>query len=147
MSKQLYHPLVLLSCLFLFLGACSPMNNQRAFNSRHHSEPVVSQELASRMKNEIAAMEEVEEVHAVSSDNNVYMFLKVSGVDRFFLKRIRKDAYDRAKAMDDNATVHISTDSKIAIELTELESKLYDGSLNKKQLEKELQKVENDMKG
>ncbi|MBU9724012.1 MULTISPECIES: hypothetical protein [Bacillaceae] len=133
-------PLLLISCQ-------NPPNGQTAFEAEGSRKPSISQDTAQKMRAEVQAMSEVDHVTSVSLEDDVYMTLTVTGFQRLFLEKIRKTAFDRAKKVDKNTTVHISTDRKVDMELKELEKKVYRNEITKKDLEKELMKVEDDMKG
>ncbi|WP_078596975.1 YhcN/YlaJ family sporulation lipoprotein [Evansella clarkii] len=131
------------------IGGCQTNDaNQGAFGSTQ--EPVyaeVPQQDAKRMKEELERMKEVDAVTAVQIDNEVYITLTVTGFDRLFLKKIRKGAHERAKKLNQDAVVHVSTDKKINRDLSRLESSVNDRTITKEELKKKLDKADKDMKG
>ncbi|WP_227936113.1 YhcN/YlaJ family sporulation lipoprotein [Alkalihalobacillus deserti] len=108
---------------------------------------VVNQEQADEAKKIILSMEEVIEVKGVSADNNIYMAPKVKHFDRFRLKEIRKYSHDHVKKRYPDATVHVSTDQKIFMELEKLEQELKKRTISEKRLKQRLNKLDEMMKG
>ncbi|UTR09567.1 hypothetical protein MM300_16950 [Evansella sp. LMS18] len=137
-----------LAIISLFAGCQTNDGNQGAFGSAQ--EPVyaaIPQQDAKRMKEELEQMKEVDAVTAVQIDNEVYITLTVTGFDRLFLKKIRKGAHERAKKLNQDAVVHVSTDKKIDRDLSRLEDSVKDRTITKEELKKKLDKADKDMKG
>ncbi|MBU9710152.1 YhcN/YlaJ family sporulation lipoprotein [Evansella tamaricis] len=141
------------SAIYLFLiitlvltGCNNHQGELRALEMESHN-PVISQELAEKMARKVSFMDEVDHVHSVSLDKDVFMTLRVSGFDRLFLERIRKEAFNKAKSIDQDSTVHVSTDRKIDMDLAKIKKRVYERTISEKELEKKLKKLENDMKG
>ncbi len=107
----------------------------------------IDQHFADEAKKIVIAMDEVIETKGVNFNKQIYLAIKVKQFDRFRLKEIRKKGHDLVKKRFPDAKVHLSTDKKIFMELDKLERKLKDNQIDEKQLEKELRKLEELMKG
>lgn len=107
----------------------------------------IDQQLSDEAKKIVLAMDEVIEVKGINLKKNIYLAVKVKQFDRFRLKEIRKRGHDLVKKRFPEATVHLSTDKKIFMELGKLENKLKDKKISEQQLEKKIQSLEEMMKG
>ncbi|OIJ10760.1 hypothetical protein BKP37_17320 [Anaerobacillus alkalilacustris] len=107
----------------------------------------IDQTRADVAKQIVISMEEVIEVKGVGVDEDIYIATKVKHFDRFFLDQIRKNAHNKVKKRFPNANVHISTDKKVFLELEKLEGKMYQNTINKEDIEKEIKRIERFMKG
>ena len=149
MSKRLCkHVFIVLNIIILLTACQSNEANQRAYTSSEQPMySAVQQKDAERMKTEVERMKEVDKVSAVQIEEEIYLTLKVSGFDRLFLERIKKGAYERAEKVNNKATVHISTDKKIDMELTKLEANVKKRTITKDEVKGKLKKLDKDMKG
>lgn len=135
--------------IILFLFACQqkaePNEDAKGFslNQSHY----ISQQLAREVKEKVSEIKKVDEVQTVSFKDEVYISLKVTGFHRFFLKQIREDAHRLAKKVNEVKAVHVSTDKKIDMLLSQILEEMERGKLSEKELEKKLKKIEKDMKG
>ncbi|MFA9556094.1 YhcN/YlaJ family sporulation lipoprotein [Evansella sp. AB-rgal1] len=143
MKKQLQILLLVAITLVGCQDIGSPQNAY-IYSVESNSQPVVSQQLAERIKHNIEEMNEVDEVYAISYEKDVYIALSVSGFNRLFLKQIREDAKKRAKEIDGEITIYISTDRKVEMEISDLERKVR-GNMKKEKLEKEINKIQDHM--
>ncbi|MFC0559791.1 YhcN/YlaJ family sporulation lipoprotein [Halalkalibacter alkalisediminis] len=108
---------------------------------------VLDQEQADEAKKIILSMEEVTEVKGVSDENNIYLAPKVKHFDRFRLKEIRKYGHDAVKKRYPDATVHVSTDQKIYMELEKLEQELKERTISEKRLKQRLKELDEMTRG
>ncbi len=92
-------------------------------------------------------MDEVLEVKGVSVDESIYLAPRVKQLSRFRLEEIRRQAHKRIKERYPKASIHVSTDKKIYIELEKLEERLQEQSISKKQLDEKIKQLETWMKG
>ncbi|GAE25654.1 lipoprotein [Halalkalibacter wakoensis JCM 9140] len=112
------------------------------------SNAVVEQDQADEAKEIVLSMEEVVEIKGVSNnDNRIYLAPRVKHFDRFRLKEIRKSGYDSVKKRFPEATVFLSTDQKIYMELEKLETELKNQTISEERLNKRLTKLEEMMRG
>ncbi|HHY20674.1 MAG TPA: hypothetical protein GX525_02080 [Bacilli bacterium] len=107
----------------------------------------VDQSEAEKAKKHIIQMEEVIEVKAVTLEKDLYLAVKVKHFDRLRLKKIRQNGFRRLEKTFPKKTIHVSTDKKIFMELDKIEKELRKNSITKKELEKRLKKLDEDMKG
>ncbi|RKL67643.1 hypothetical protein CR203_09840 [Salipaludibacillus neizhouensis] len=107
----------------------------------------IPQHLAKEAERTVLDMEEVDDATSVALDKSVYVALTVNGFDRFFLKDIRKEAKEKLEKSIPNGEFEVSTDSKVEMELTEIEQALENNKLTKKELEQKIKKVKEDLKG
>ncbi|WP_227935407.1 hypothetical protein [Alkalihalobacillus deserti] len=107
---------------------------------------IIDQEYADEAKKIVLLMEEVVEIKGVSDEDNIYLAPKVKHFDRFRLKEIRKQSHDAVKKRYPNATVHVSTDQKIFMELEKLEQELQKRTISEKRLKQKLKKLDEMMK-
>jgi hypothetical protein len=91
----------------------------------------------------------VDEVAAVVLKDEIFVGLKVSNFNRFFLRSIRKDVHGRLKEQFPNRAVHVTTDSKLFDELSRLEGKIRENpwGMDREALKRKLVKIHEDMKG
>ncbi|WP_236035138.1 YhcN/YlaJ family sporulation lipoprotein [Alkalihalobacterium elongatum] len=131
------------------LVGCGQMNLQQQEQTPLFigEEAVVDQTQADNAKKIVLSMDEVIDVRGVANQGNIYITPEVKHFDRLHLEGIRKDGFDRVKKRYPNATVFLSTDKKIFMELEKLERQLKEGNITKKELDKQLKKLEEDMKG
>ncbi|WP_078428557.1 hypothetical protein [Alkalihalobacterium alkalinitrilicum] len=146
--KNHYFKLIVLFIVFIVCG-CGQMNLQQQEQTPLFvgKEALVDQTKADNAKKIILSMEEVIEVTGVSNKENIYIAPAVKHFDRLHLKGIRADGFERIKKRYPNSTVFLSTDKKIFMELEKLEKELKERRVSKKDLEKRLKKLEEDMKG
>jgi type IV pilus biogenesis protein CpaD/CtpE len=107
----------------------------------------VSQDLAEKAEETVEVLQRVEQAEAVSFNDDVYVYLNVTGFDRFFLKDIRSQAEKKLKTSLPEGKVHVSTDKKIEMEIKELKQKLGAQQITKKNVEKDTKKIKKDMEG
>lgn len=125
----------LIGLVIIFVTGCQTAEEKiGALSGNDDSEPVPSQEFAIEVEEEIKSMKEVESVHAVVFKDDIYVTLAVNGFDRFFLQEIRQRVHKKIKGLNKKANVHVSTDKKLIMELSELESMARKGTISKKKL-------------
>ncbi|MCR6110597.1 hypothetical protein HXA35_09675 [Bacillus sp. A301a_S52] len=107
----------------------------------------VSQDLAEKAEATVEVLHRVDQAEAVSFKDDVYVYLNVTGFDRFFLKDIRSQAEKKLKSSLPEGKVHVSTDKKIEMEIKELKQKLGAQQITKKNVEKDTKKIKKDMEG
>ncbi|MDT8860084.1 hypothetical protein N0O92_07540 [Alkalihalobacillus sp. MEB130] len=109
---------------------------------------IIDQGQADEAKEIVLSMEEVVEIKGVSdNENTIYLAPRVKHFDRFRLKEIRKYGYDSVKKRYPDATVFLSTDQKIFMELEKLETELKNKTISEQRLQEQLNKLKDMMKG
>lgn len=89
----------------------------------------------------------VEEATVVHMNDELFVGLKVTNFDRFFLKSTRKDVYDHLRKEFPQYQLHITTDSKLVDEIKKVEEEISKNPLfDKKKVYQKLTKIEQDMK-
>ena len=143
--------LLLLTVIGLGSG-CNENQNQLGDNNKdlsisqvHTSKPI-NQSVANQAKEKIITKEEISDVKAVNTDKELLVAIKVDQFDRFRLKKIEKKVKsDLEKAYPDHKIL-VSTDSKMYLELDQLEQKLQKDNTNMKNLKKDFNKIKSLMK-
>lgn len=92
-------------------------------------------------------MDEVLSVRGIQYHEDLVMAVHVKQLDRFRLKAVRKEAFDRIKALYPDATIHISTDKKIYKELEDAEEQIKDKHFTEDELKKKIKVIEKHLKG
>jgi Sporulation lipoprotein YhcN/YlaJ (Spore_YhcN_YlaJ) len=120
-------------------------NKDLSISQVHTSNPI-NQSVANQAKKEIITKEEISDVKAVNTDKELLVAIKVDQFDRFRLKKIEKNVKsDLEKAYPDHK-IFVSTDSKMYLELDQLEQKLQKDHTNRKNLKKDFNKIKSLMK-
>ena len=143
--------LLLLTIIGLGSG-CNENQNQLGDNNKdlsisqvHTSKPI-NQSVANQAKEKIITKEEISDVKAVNTDKELLVAIKVNQFDRFRLKKIEKKVKsDLEKAYPDHKIL-VSTDSKMYLELDQIEQKLQKDKTNMKNLKKDLNTIKSLMK-
>ncbi|KHF38870.1 hypothetical protein LQ50_18760 [Halalkalibacter okhensis] len=109
---------------------------------------IINQAQADEAKEIVLSMEEVVEIKGVTDNKDkIYLAPRVKHFDRFRLKEIRKSGFDSVKKRYPEATVFLSTDQKIFMELEKLEMELKNQTISEKRLTERLSKLEEMMRG
>ena len=143
--------LLLLTVIGLGSG-CNENQNQLGDSNKDlsisqvHTSNRINQSVANQAKEEIITKEEISDVKAVNTDKELLVAIKVDQFDRFRLKKIEKNVKsDLEKAYPDHKIL-VSTDSKMYLELDQLEKKLQKDHTNRKNLKKDFNKIKSLMK-
>ena len=90
----------------------------------------------------------VDQATAVTFDHELFVALKVSNFNRFFLRSTRSEVHKNLRKRFSNKEVHVTTDSKLFDELSKIEKQIdQQPQQPEKVLEKKLKKINKDMKG
>ncbi|WP_167577691.1 YhcN/YlaJ family sporulation lipoprotein [Ammoniphilus sp. YIM 78166] len=90
----------------------------------------------------------VDEAVSVVMGKDVSVALRVSGIDRFRLKGIKKEVSTKLKRdLSDRYTIHVTTDKKLFRDLVNIQGKLNHGQGKPKELMKTYKKINDDMHG
>jgi hypothetical protein len=121
-------------------------NNDDAKIVKVSTKKSIDQSVANQAKEIVIKEKEISGVKAVNTDHELLLAVKVDQFDRFRLKSIEKKVKsDLEKAFPDHKII-ISTDSKMYLELEQLEQKLQKDKTEKKTLKKEFDKIKSLMK-
>jgi len=150
LSKAIF----LLLCLILSLTGCQSSTIQKASPKTQskqsssvqnvHFKPTLSTESV-RIANKVKG---VENSVAVVLDQDISVALKVTGLDRFRLKNIKKEVHQQInKGISGPYTIHITTDKKLYKSLETLHQELNKGSKSPDHYKKHFKKINEDMHG
>ena len=114
--------------------------------SQVHTSKPIDQSVANHAKEKIITKEEVSDVKAVNTDNELLVAIKVENFNRFRLKNIEKSVKSDLKKIYPDHKVFVSSDKKMFWELEKIEQRLKKNDTNKKNLKKDLNKLKNLMK-
>ncbi|ARK30231.1 YhcN/YlaJ family sporulation lipoprotein [Halalkalibacter krulwichiae] len=140
--------LVQLLFILCFLTACQMAEPQQDIKPLQlTNKAVVNQQQADDAKKIVLSMEEVIDVKGITDENNIYIAPRVKHFDRFRLKEIRKNGHDSIKKRYPDATIHVSTDQKIFMELEKLEKELQQRTISEERFKQRLAKLDEMIKG
>lgn len=131
----------------LFLVGCTIAGQEEVRPLYVGSTKIIDQTKADNAKQIVLSMNEVIAVTGATYEEDIFLAAKVKQFDRLFLDRIRKDAFDKIKKRYPEAKVHVSTDKKVFLELEKLEIEIYEGNVEKTEIEKRWKRIEDFMKG
>lgn len=134
--------LLLLLTILLCAGACTAQEDEKGTAFKLQEAAGHGQEASDRAKDELIAMEEVISVRGIQYKDEIVMAMHVKQADRFRLKSVRKQAFDRVKALYPDAKIQISTDKKIYKELEDAEEEIKANALDEKELQKKIKLIE-----
>jgi len=120
-------------------------NNDLSISQVHTSKPI-DQSVANHAKEKIITKEEISDVKAVNTDNELLVAIKVGNFNRFRLKNIEKSVKSDLKKMYPDHKVFVSSDKKMFWELENIEQRLKKNDTNEKNLKKDLNKLKSLMK-
>lgn len=100
------------------------------------------QEASQQAKRLIANEHEINEIFAVNNDKLLVIGVDPKQHDRLQLKELRKTFKEILESNGIKQDIELSTDQKIILELRKLEEQLDNGALSKKQLNKELERIQ-----
>ncbi|MCQ6274894.1 YhcN/YlaJ family sporulation lipoprotein [Bacillus sp. V3B] len=109
--------------------------------SQVHTSNPINQTVANQAKERVITKEEISDVKAVNTDKELLVAIKVNPFDRFRLKKIEKTVKSDLEKAYPNHKVLVSTDSKMYLELEQLEQKLQEDHRNRKNLKKDVNKI------
>lgn len=111
--------------------------------------PVIDRPALEETKQIAKENRRVDEAVAVALKDELYVGLKVTNFNRFFLRSIRKDVHERLKDRFPGRKVHVTTDSKVFDELSRLEGRVRKDpwGMDREDLRRKLYKIHEDMKG
>ncbi|MFC0271392.1 YhcN/YlaJ family sporulation lipoprotein [Metabacillus herbersteinensis] len=150
MNKRVNIGLFLIVIIGLVSGCAGNQNQFATTNDANivkvHTSKPIDQSVANQAKEKVIKEEEISGVKAVNTDKELLLAVKVNQFDRFRLKKIEKKVKsDLEKAYPDHK-IEVSTDSKMYLELEQLEQKLQKDKTNMKTLKKEFDKIKSLMK-
>lgn len=140
---------MIVALAILLLSGCQTMTGQGhdVRPLEFADEAVIDQTVADKAKEIVLSMDEVIEIKGVTVGEEIVLAPRVKHFSRFRLNDIRKKAHERVKKRYPHATVHISTDGKIFMEVERLERELTKKTISEKRLKTELKKLDEMMKG
>lgn len=144
MSKKL----VMLSIIAFVLFGCT--NNDPTYEDAQNadvellkikSDVPVDQQPANQAKEFLSHYEEVKQVRAVNTDDDLVIAVDINHHDRFQLDHLQKELTKDVKKNFSGMTITFSTDRKILIELKRLEEDLQKQNMNVDEINERLEKI------
>lgn len=139
------------TCLILaiLLTGCQAAEKPQEKAQKPTELPVIDRMALEETKKVAKENRRVDEVAAVALKDELYVGLKVTNFNRFFLRSIRKDVHARLKDQFPKRAVHVTTDSKLFDDLSRLEGRIREDAwgMDREELKRKLYKIHEDMKG
>ncbi|CAN7647616.1 MULTISPECIES: YhcN/YlaJ family sporulation lipoprotein [Bacillaceae] len=114
--------------------------------SQVHTSKPIDQSVANQAKKKVIKEEDISNVKAVNTDKELLIAIKVENFERFRLKKIEKNVKSDLEKDYPDHKILVSTDSKMYLELDQLEQKIQKDNTNRKELEKDFNKIKSLMK-
>ncbi|MEK5364090.1 YhcN/YlaJ family sporulation lipoprotein [Peribacillus castrilensis] len=114
--------------------------------SQVHTSKSIDQSVANQAKKMVITEEDISDVKAVNTDKELLIAIKVENFDRFRLKKIEKSVKSDLEKDYPDHKILVSTDSKMYLELDQLEQKIQKDNTNRKEVEKDFNKIKSLMK-
>ncbi|CAK6481332.1 YhcN/YlaJ family sporulation lipoprotein [Peribacillus simplex] len=114
--------------------------------SQVHTSKPIDQSVANQAKKKVIKEEDISDVKAVNTDKELLIAIKVENFERFRLKKIEKNVKSDLEKDYPDHKILVSTDSKMYLELDQLEQKIQKDNTNRKELEKDFNKIKSLMK-
>ena len=139
------------TCLIMaiLLTGCNAAEKPQGNAQKPMELPVIDRVALEEAKGIAKENRRVDEVAAVTLKDELYVGLKVTNFNRFFLRSIRKDVHGRLKDQFPKRAIHVTTDSKLFDELSRLEGQIREDpwGMDREGLKRKLDKIHEDMKG
>ncbi len=134
--------------LALLLGGCQVAEKPQESVQKTVELPAVDPLALEEAKDIAKKNRRVDEVAAVALKDELYVGLKVTNFNRLFLRSVRKDVHGRLREQFPNREIHVTTDSKVFGDLSQLEQRVRkDPWKDREGLRRKLDKIHEDMKG
>ncbi|CEG33160.1 YhcN/YlaJ family sporulation lipoprotein [Peribacillus castrilensis] len=114
--------------------------------SQVHTSKPIDQSVANQAKKKVIKEEDISDVKAVNTDKELLIAIKVENFERFRLKKIEKNVKSDLEKDYPDHKILVSTDSKMYLELDQLEQKIQKDNTNRKEIEKDFNKIKSLMK-
>jgi hypothetical protein len=150
-NKKIINIVLLLIAFIGLCSGCTGNQNQSANNNdanivKVHTSKPVDQSIANQVKEKVIKEVEISDVKAVNTDKELLLAVKINQFDRFRLKKIEKKVKEELEKTYPDYKILVSTDSKIYLELEQLEKKLQKDKTKKKTLKKDFDKIKSLLK-
>lgn len=142
-----YRLFILLVVLSLVVVGCGKEQSSSKPDTIHitnvSSKDMYDQSHSNQAKITLSKKGNVDNVVAVNTDKDMIIAVEVPHNERFQLKKIKEDLTKemKEKFKEQDINVELSTDLKIILELENLEKKLKNNSISKKELSKQLKHI------
>jgi PBP1b-binding outer membrane lipoprotein LpoB len=134
--------------LALLLGGCQVAEKPQESVQKTVELPAVDPLALEEAKDIAKKNRRVDEVVAVALKDELYVGLKVTNFNRLFLRSVRKDVHGRLREQFPNREIHVTTDSKVFGDLSQLEQRVRrDPWKDREGLRRKLDKIHEDLKG
>lgn len=146
---QTYSKFVLGLCLSFFLVGCNPNpitdtsnnNNPDIDLAKLSTNEAINQDTSNKIKQTLSNYEELRSIKAVNTSKKVIIAIQVKQMKRFQLTKIKNKIKKNLEKKFPNMDIVISTDSKIILELEQLEQNIQTGSFTKEKLNKKVEQI------
>ncbi|MFS0767162.1 YhcN/YlaJ family sporulation lipoprotein [Peribacillus sp. 1P06PB] len=137
--KEKTNKLIIFLLLLTVIGLGSGCNrNQNQSGEDHedlnisqvHTSNPINQSVANQAKKKVITEEDISDVKAVNTDKELLIAIKVENFERFRLKKIEKNVKSDLEKDYPDHKVLVSTDSKMYLELDQLEQKIQKDNTN-----------------
>lgn len=146
--KLLIRALIYCLALTIFLYGCTTNGNQSNLNSNTNngltktgSFLMVDQSPSEQAIQKVLAYEEITDVKAVNSGEEIIIAFKAKQMERLHLNEIQKRIENDMKQLITDKKVWVSKDSKIFMELEKIDKQLKNKDIDKQKLEKRMGKL------
>lgn len=134
--------------LALLLGGCQVAEKPQESVQKTVELPAVDPLALEEAKDIAKKNRRMDEVAAVALKDELYVGLKVTNFNRLFLRSVRKDVHGRLREQFPNREIHVTTDSKVFGDLSQLEQRVRrDPWKDREGLRRKLDKIHEDLKG
>lgn len=134
-----------MTCLLLFITGCGTTSTTSKddkfikLSTNHSAE--IDQQTANQAKDILSFHEEITDIYAVNSPQNMIIGIKIYHHDRFKLKKIRKRLQKEIDDKFPKSNNIVSTDQKIILELQRLEDEINSRFISQDEMNKKIKNL------
>ncbi|SDH48464.1 YhcN/YlaJ family sporulation lipoprotein [Alteribacillus bidgolensis] len=141
--------LLLIILVLSFGSGCTENQDQLSDNgepTKINTTKPKDQSLSNQVKEFVIEKDEITDVKAVNTENELLLAIKVGQFERFQIKSIEEEVKSDLEKKYPNKTVDVSIDQKIIWELGALEDKLQKDEIKVKELKEDIKRIKDLMK-
>lgn len=139
---------MLIGLIFILTVGCNDENNTQQNQDQNpinvtqiSTKKVYDQEYSNEAKQILSTKENINNVYAVNSDDLLVIAIEVPHHARFNLKKLNTKLSKEMDKKFKDIKVELATDKKIILELKDLEEKIKNDKISKKELNKRLKHI------
>lgn len=138
--------------LLIFAAGCatqgSPAQKPQQQTNQSAQQIPINNELAETVKQTAKTVKGVEDSTAVVINKDISTAIRVSGFDRLRLKSIKEEVHTKIKDLNQDYTVHVTSDKKLFVHLQQIEKEIK-GEQKKplQEIQQRVEKINKDMQG